>query len=171
MITVKYRPNVAIIVCNSQGQVLLCARIDQKEYDWQFPQGGIDNGETVLEAAYRELREETGIIEVDLIAEMPGFQRYNFPPAVVERFKKNGCPYIGQDQHYVLFRLKNDNQNIDFETHPEEIEFKACKWAEIDVAPQEIVYFKKEAYVKAVEYFKPFLENIKKADIINKKRP
>lgn len=159
--TVEYRQNVAIIVCNSKGQVLLCARADNKGYEWQFPQGGIDFGESVLEAAYRELREETGICEVDFIAEMPGSQRYNFPPAAVERFKKNGCTHIGQDQHYVLFRLKNDNQKIDFETHPEEIEFKACKWAEIEEAPREIVYFKKAAYQAAAEYFKPYLQALK----------
>lgn len=155
-----FRKNVAIIVANSVGQVLLCARADKKGLEWQFPQGGIDDGETVIEAAYRELREETGITDVELVAEMPEFQRYRFPPEILEGFKKLGRTHIGQDQHYVLFRLKSDDVKIDFETHPEEIEFKAAKWAEIDEAPKGIIHFKKEAYLQAAEYFKPYLAQI-----------
>lgn len=159
--TEKFRENVAIIVCNSEGKVLLCARADQKGYDWQFPQGGIDSGESVLDAACRELREETGIRDVTLIAKMPEGVKYYFPRAIAARFKNSGN--VGQNQHYVLFRLNNDNVKIDFETHPEEIEFKAYKWAELEDAPREIVYFKKEAYQKAADYFRPYIEQIKKA--------
>ena len=110
--TEKFRENVAIIVCNSEGKVLLCARADQKGYDWQFPQGGIDIGESVLEAAYRELREETGITDVDFIKEMPEGVKYYFPDAVKIKFSKNGQQNVGQNQHYVLFRLNNDNVKI-----------------------------------------------------------
>lgn len=157
-----YRENVAIIVSNSEGKVLLCARADTPELEWQFPQGGIDKGETALEAAYRELSEETGITEVELIKEMPDGIKYNFPDAVKIKFRKNGNLNVGQNQHYILFQLKNDNAKIDFLTHLEEVEFKAYRWADIDEAPKEIVYFKKEAYQKAVDYFKPYLEQIKK---------
>lgn len=159
----KFRENVAIIVCNSEGKVLLCARADQKGFDWQFPQGGIDAGESVLEAAVRELKEETGICDVELIKEMPEGVKYYFPKAIASHFRKNGNDNVGQNQHYVLFKLKNDNIKIDFETHPEEIEFKAYKWADLEEAPQAIVYFKKQAYQKAVAFFKPFIEQIKKA--------
>ena len=68
--TEQFRENVAIIVSNSEGKVLLCARADNPGFEWQFPQGGIDKGESVLEAAYRELSEETGIKEVELIKEI-----------------------------------------------------------------------------------------------------
>lgn len=159
----QFRENVAIIVSNSEGKVLLCARMDNPGFEWQFPQGGIDYGETVLEAAYRELSEETGIKEVELIKEMPEGIKYYFPDAVKIRFRKNGNQNVGQNQHYVLFKLKKDNVRIDFETNPQEIEFKAYRWADIDEAPKEIVSFKKEAYQKAVDYFKPYLEEIKKA--------
>lgn len=158
----QFRENVAIIVSNSEGKVLLCARADNAGMEWQFPQGGIDSGESVLEAAYRELREETGITDVDFIKEMPEGVKYYFPDAVKIKFRKNGWQNVGQNQHYVLFKLKNDNTKIDFETNPQEIEFKAHRWAEIDEAPREIVYFKKEAYQKAAAYFKPYLEEIKK---------
>lgn len=159
----KFRENVAIIVCNSAGLVLLCARADNAGMAWQFPQGGIDDGESVLEAAYRELREETGITEVELIKEMPEGIKYYFPDAAKIRFSKNGNRFVGQNQHYVLFKLKQDDVTIDFETNPQEIEFKAYRFAEIDEAPKEIVYFKKEVYQKATAYFKPYLEEIKKA--------
>lgn len=159
--TEQFRKNAAIIVCNSEGQVLLCARADKKGFEWQFPQGGIDDGESVVEAACRELREETGITDVELIKEMPGFQRYRFPDEIIEEFHKSGRFNVGQDQHYVLFSLKNDNVKIDFETHPEEIEFKAWKWAEIEEAPREIIHFKKQAYQAAADYFKPYLKKIK----------
>lgn len=157
-----FRENVAIIVSNSEGKVLLCARADNTGMEWQFPQGGIDKGESVLKAAYRELREETGITDVDFIKEMPDGIKYYFPDAIKIKFGKNGGQNAGQNQHYVLFRLKNDNVQIDFETNPQEIEFKAYRWAEIDEAPREIVSFKKEAYQKAAAYFKPYLEDIKK---------
>lgn len=163
MMREQFRENVAIIVCNSAGMVLLCARADKPNFEWQFPQGGIDAGESVIEAAYRELREETGITDVELIKEMPEGIKYYFPDAIKIKFSKSGNKNVGQNQHYVLFKLKNDSARIDFETHPEEIEFKAYRWAEIDEAPKEIVYFKKAAYQKAVDYFKPYLEEIKKA--------
>lgn len=161
--TEQFRENVAIIVSNSEGKVLLCARADNPGFEWQFPQGGIDKGESVLEAAYRELSEETGIKEVELIKEMPEGVKYYFPDAVKIKFSKSGNKNVGQNQHYVLFKLKNDKVRIDFETNPQEIEFKAYRWAEIEEAPKEIISFKKEAYQKAVNYFKPYLEEIKKA--------
>lgn len=160
-----YRENVAIIISNAVGKVLLCARADRPGKEWQFPQGGIDAGETVLEAAYRELREETGIgaEDVELIKEMPYGVKYRFPNAVIKHFSAKGGNNVGQNQHYVLFLLKNDAVKIDFETHPEEIEFKDSKWADIDDAPKEIVFFKKNAYQKAANFFKPYLEQIKSA--------
>lgn len=157
--TEHYRENVAIIVSNKEGKILLCARADRSGKEWQFPQGGIDMGETVLEAAYRELREETGInaSDVELIKEMPYGIKYRFPDAIAKKFSSDGKNNVGQNQHYVLFLLKNEAVKIDFETHPEEIEFKDYKWADIDEAPRSIVFFKKEAYLKAAEFFKPYL--------------
>lgn len=160
--TEKFRENVAVIVCNKDGKVLVCARADQKENAWQFPQGGIDQGESVVGAAKRELCEETGISDVSLIAEMPDAVKYRFPEKVFHNFKKKGSDYVGQNQHYVLFLLNNDDTNIDFETYPEEIEFRAFEWIEPEEAPKRIVYFKKEAYENAIAFFRPYINAIKK---------
>ena len=159
----KFRENVAVIVCNSEGKVLLCARADNVGLEWQFPQGGINEGETVLEAAFRELYEETGLKDVELIKEMPNGVKYYFPDAVKIKFSSNGTKNVGQNQRYVLVRLNNDNEKIDFYVNPQEVEFKDYRWADIDEAPKKIVYFKKDAYIKAVEYFKPYIDEIKKA--------
>jgi putative (di)nucleoside polyphosphate hydrolase len=81
----NYRPNVAAIVLSSaypsKCEILIASRLDIKDA-WQFPQGGIDEGETAKEALYRELEEEIGTNEVQIIAEFPGWVSYDFPPSV-----------------------------------------------------------------------------------------
>ena len=157
----KYRKNVGVVV-TKKGKVLLCARADQKKLQWQFPQGGMEAGEKIEEAALRELKEETGISSVRLRAIFPQAIRYDFPRELVKKwndknpFKKNN--YAGQEQHWVLFDFYGKDKEIDFLTHPEEIEFKAFKWADISEAVESIVSFKKEVYQKVSEYFKPFIE-------------
>ena len=94
---------------------------------------------------------------------MPNGVKYYFPDAVKIKFSSNGTKNVGQNQHYVLVRLNNDNEKIDFYVNPQEVEFKDYRWADIDEAPKKIVYFKKDAYIKAVEYFKPYIDEIKKA--------
>ena len=79
MTTNAYRKNVGIIVADKDGKVLMCARADQEDLQWQFPQGGIENGEDIVAAAERELHEETGISSVRLIGIMPEPLRYDFP--------------------------------------------------------------------------------------------
>ena len=98
-----YRKNVGIAVFNKDQKVLMCARADKPGFAWQFPQGGIDNGETPLEAAYRELKEETGITSVELVAQLNKPLRYDFPTEILENFKKLGRNNIGQEQYWVLF--------------------------------------------------------------------
>ena len=157
-----YRKNAAVILCNTQGKVLSCQRVENCDFNWQFPQGGIEANENPLQAAYRELKEETGLSNVKLIAEYPQPLRYKFSNEVVEKFKKLGRKNIGQEQYWFLFLfLENDNE-INFKTNPEEIEFQAFEWIDIDDAPSRIVDFKREVYQKVCAYFKPFVEKQKK---------
>ena len=149
-----YRQNVGIILCR-KGKVLLCARADQKDFHWQFPQGGIETGEDVLEAAKRELQEETGIAAVRLINIMPKPLKYDFPESFRGRLTSS---YIGQEQYWVLFEFLGRDEDIDFCTNPQEIEFKAFRWADIAEAPKEIIYFKKDVYAKVAAYFAPYVE-------------
>lgn len=154
-----FRKNVGIVVFNNQKKVLMFARADNPEFEWQFPQGGIDKDETVLEAASRELKEETGLTSVKLVAQIDKGLRYRFPEDVRHKLSKNGNIYVGQEQYWVLFYFYGDDAEIDFCTYPEEIEFKAFEWATINEAPEKIVVFKKEVYQTVAEIFAPFIEN------------
>ncbi len=154
-----YRKNVGIVLFNHQKKVLVCARADCSEMNWQFPQGGIDNGEQIVDAAVRELREETGIVSAELTAVLPKSLKYDFPKNVLEHSKSLGRPFIGQDQSWVLFYFTGTDDEIDFKTNPDEIEFKAYEWIDIDEAPKRIVPFKKMVYTQVVEAFKPLIYN------------
>ncbi|MBP5778805.1 MAG: RNA pyrophosphohydrolase, partial [Campylobacter sp.] len=108
----KYRPNVAAIVLSPSYpfncEVFIAQRSDIKGA-WQFPQGGIDKGETPKVAILRELKEEIGTDKVEIIAECPDWHSYDFPQSVADKMK----PYDGQKQKYFLVRLKKvSNLNI-----------------------------------------------------------
>lgn len=137
----------------------MCARADKKELSWQLPQGGIDEGETPAEAAKRELAEETGLVHVQQIVTLEKPVRYDFPNYILEAFKKINRKDIGQDQYYSLFYFSGSDDEIDFYTHPEEIELKAYQWVDIEKTTDLVVSFKREAYAEMVKAFKPIIEN------------
>jgi len=147
----SYRLNVGIVVFNQEGKVLLCARNDQKNECWQFPQGGVERGEEYLEAALRELYEETGLQSVKLVGQILEPLRYDFP----DNFK---LPFKGQEQYWFLFYFNGADSEINFRVNPGEIEFRGYQWSDINMAPKVIVEFKKEVYNKVVEFFKPVIE-------------
>ena len=149
-----YRKNVGIVVYK-KDKVLLCARAKETAFQWQFPQGGIEDGEDIIEAGKRELFEETGIKSIRLITTISEPIRYDFPKEV------DFLPFKGQDQYWVLFEFFGNDDEIKFDIDPNCVEFKAFKWDNIDVAPKEIIYFKKDVYKKVVERFKPFIEQQK----------
>lgn len=154
----EFRKNVGIVVCNKHGKVLLCERSDEPKDSWQFPQGGIDKGETPLQAAYRELKEETGLKNVELLAQYPEALRYRFSQEVLDKFAKLGRTNVGQEQYWFLFCHLGIDKEIDFYTHPEEIEFRAYEWVDIMEAPKRVVSFKREVYQKMAEYFEPYIK-------------
>jgi len=146
----NYRPNVAAIVLSSsyplKCEILIASRVDIKDA-WQFPQGGIDGDETPKEALFRELKEEIGTDEVEIIAEYPGWVSYDFPPSVA----KNMAPFDGQTQKYYLVKLKKGAVvNIDTEI-PEFSEFKFVRRARLN---EYITFFKRTVYKKVLKYFK-----------------
>ena len=151
-----YRKNVGIVVCNSKHKVLMCARADKADFQWQFPQGGIETEEDVVRAAKRELREETGLISVELVSMLKNPLTYDFPQNSHAKIY-SGVAYKGQRQWWVLFRFVGQDSEINFQTNPDEIEFKAFEWVDIDEAPKRIVEFKKEVYYKVVESFSPLV--------------
>ena len=144
-------------IASMRRQLCLTGRNDI-ENQWQFPQGGIEPNEIPEFAARRELKEETNIQSVRLVAIMPQPLRYDFPPQVLEKFKKLGRTNIGQEQYWFLFYFEGSENEIDFTTNPDEIEFKAYKWIEIDEAPNLVVDFKKEVYQQVVKFMKPKID-------------
>ena len=145
----KYRPNVAIIVLAPtypfECKLLVAQRSDIKGA-WQFPQGGIDEGESPKEAMYRELKEEIGTNDVEIIAQYPQWLSYDFPENVAKKMR-----FDGQSQKYFLVRLK-PGAKIDINTpKPEFNDFRFVKVEEINKI---VNSFKKPVYTKVIKYFK-----------------
>ena len=142
-----YRPNVAMVVINSTNKVLICRRKNTKT--WQFPQGGIDNGEDIKKAMYRELSEEVGLSKADvsLVGESEGTITYEIPKTI--RSKVLGGKFKGQEQKWFLLKLKKDNSEIklDNEAFPE---FDKYEWVSFWQPLNRIVDFKREAYREAL---------------------
>jgi putative (di)nucleoside polyphosphate hydrolase len=145
-----YRPNVAMIIVSNnypqKKEIFIAQRNDLSDI-WQFPQGGIDKGEEVHDALYRELEEEIGTSEVKIIAEYPEWLSYDFPEKIAKKMK----PWKGQKQRYFLVKLKK-KASIDINTkHPE---FSDYKFVSVDDALGLSASFKKDVYEKVIKYFK-----------------
>ena len=112
----EYRPNVGVVVFNKEKKVLMCARADCADMQWQFPQGGIDANEKPLAAAVRELKEETNISSVDFVAKLQEPLRYDFPPQVLAKQKYRGSSFVGQEQYWFLFYYYLESEVLYYET-------------------------------------------------------
>ncbi|MBP5399677.1 MAG: RNA pyrophosphohydrolase [Alphaproteobacteria bacterium] len=142
----KYRKCVGIVVYNNDKKVLLCERSDMRG-QWQFPQGGIEKGESIIDAAYRELWEETSIVSVEKPKIFEKTFRYDFPFEVAKKFV-----YVGQEICWVFLEFVGKEDEINLVTDGQE--FVAWKWADVNEALEKIVAFKHGVYEQAVEYFK-----------------
>lgn len=145
-----YRPNVAAIIVSNEypqvKQIFIAERSDLVGI-WQFPQGGIDEGETPKEALYRELKEEIGTNKVDVIAEYPQWVSYDFPAHVAAKM----APFAGQKQRYFLVKLK-ENAKINLDTkHPEFMQYTFVGLEELD---GRIAHFKKPIYEEVISHFR-----------------
>jgi len=145
-----YRPNVAMIILSEEypdkKEVFIAQRNDLTDI-WQFPQGGIDHGEEVTEALFREMEEEIGTCSAEIIAEYPEWISYDFPPKIAKKMQ----PYKGQTQRYFLVRL-NADAKINLATkHPEFIDYKFMSVTDVLGCT---AHFKKPIYEKVIAYFK-----------------
>jgi putative (di)nucleoside polyphosphate hydrolase len=155
ILALPYRPNVGLMILNPAGRVFAGQRLDNPGPAWQMPQGGIDDGETPLEAAYRELEEETGIPEsaVELVAEAPEWITYDLPLDLVPRIWKGR--FRGQKQRWFLMRFHGEDSLIGIATaHPE---FRCWDWIEPGRLVDLIVPFKRETYASVLSAFRPYL--------------
>tara|TARA_B100001123_G_C15191735_1_gene979671 strand:+ start:635 stop:1129 length:495 start_codon:yes stop_codon:yes gene_type:complete len=147
----KYRRCVGIMILNDKNEILVGRRIDHPSGYWQMPQGGIDKNEIPEEAVWREMMEEVGTNEVELISTSSKWFTYNIPKDTLKTLPW-GEKYIGQTQKWFVFRLIGDDSKINIET--ENPEFSEWKWANFDSIADSIVPFKREVYKKVLNEFK-----------------
>lgn len=143
----SYRPNVAAILMRSDGYILICERLNVTDA-WQFPQGGIDKGETPEQALTREVQEEIGLSSEEYeLTDKQGPYRYDYPADVLLKKQTRHPNYIGQEQTYFLCKVHRDNVKIDLDQdHPE---FSRYQWInpmefKLDWVPP----FKREVYAR-----------------------
>ncbi len=136
------RNGVGIVVLNKENKVFVAKRIDNPGNFWQMPQGGIDDGEDFLTAAYRELYEETSIKKVELIKELNGILTYELPNHLLGIIWKG--KYKGQKQKWFLMRYMGKDEEININT--KKPEFLEWKWVEIDAITDFVVDFKLQVY-------------------------
>ena len=150
-----YRPNVAIVLVNARNQVFWGKRV--KEHAWQFPQGGIKQGETPEQAMFRELQEETGLESqhVRVLGRTREWLHYHVPNHWVKREWRG--TYKGQKQIWFLLRLVGRDCDISLRAsgHPE---FDAWRWNDYWVPLEGVIEFKRDVYRVALEQLSEFLD-------------
>jgi len=150
-----YRDGVGVVLLNKDNKVFVAKRIDNSNNFWQMPQGGKDKGEKDIDAALRELFEETSIKNVSIIKEIEGTMSYNLPSNLLGIIWKG--KYKGQIQKWFIMKFNGKDDEINIKTkNPEFLEWK---WIDIDSITDHVVDFKKEVYNKLKIEIKKIISN------------
>jgi putative (di)nucleoside polyphosphate hydrolase len=147
-----YRLCVGIALFNKDGKVFMGERLDNPGA-WQMPQGGIDAGESVEDAAFRELFEEVGTEDAAILQIAPETICYDLPPERVPQFWDGR--YRGQEQYWVAMRFHGADADIVLDAHSEP-EFGRWQWVDLFKAPDLIVPFKRDVYRQIAALFEEF---------------
>ncbi|WP_339862844.1 RNA pyrophosphohydrolase [Paremcibacter congregatus] len=144
-----YRPCVGIMLLNQDNKVFVAKRIDTLVEAWQMPQGGVDEGEDPASTAFREMEEEIGTRNAEIVDEYDGWLTYDLPDHLIGKVWKG--KYRGQKMKWFVLRYKGADGDINIETtHPE---FSEWCWLDMEKLPETIVAFKKPLYQKLVDRF------------------
>tara|TARA_B100001540_G_scaffold300949_1_gene306888 strand:+ start:557 stop:1036 length:480 start_codon:yes stop_codon:yes gene_type:complete len=149
------RNGVGIVLLNNNNKIFVAKRIDNPKNFWQMPQGGVDKNENLLNAAYRELKEETSIENVKLIKELDGFMTYELPSNLIGIIWKGR--YRGQKLKWFVMKFLGNDNEININT--KKPEFLDWKWIELDKITEVVVKFKLEVYKKVKKEIKKILIN------------
>jgi putative (di)nucleoside polyphosphate hydrolase len=149
-----YRPCVGIFLLNNDGFVFGGRRIDSRAEAWQMPQGGIDAGESPLQACMREMREEIGTNTAELISQHDDWLYYDIPLPLADRLWQGR--YKGQKQKWMALRFTGDDSDINIAT--EEPEFCEWKWLSPHDLVELAVPFKRDVYQNVLAAFTPYLK-------------
>ena len=148
-----FRPNVGIVLMHEDGRLFWARRVHRD--GWQFPQGGMNTDETPLEAMYRELREETGLLpdHVEVLGTTPGWLRYRLPPRAIRHQERMLC--IGQKQVWFLLRFRGQDGDLRLDL-TDKPEFDGWRWVDFWYPMQHVVTFKRSVYGRALMHLAPF---------------
>ncbi|MAV62116.1 MAG: RNA pyrophosphohydrolase [Candidatus Pelagibacter sp.] len=149
------RSGVGIVLLNKINEVFVAKRIDNPKGFWQMPQGGVDKNENNLEAAFRELKEETSIENVKLIKELEGYLSYELPSDLLGIIWKG--KYKGQKQKWFVMKFLGEDNEINIKTNSPE--FLEWKWIELNKITEVVVDFKLKVYQEVKEKVKKLLVN------------
>ena len=144
-----YRPSVGIVLANDRGQVLWARRVGGRDA-WQFPQGGIQRGESPEQALYRELQEEVGLEpdHVEIVAATRGWLRYRLPKRFIRKGQNPPC--IGQKQKWFLLRMLAEDKAVRLDLN-DKPEFDHWQWVSYWYPLDQVVSFKREVYRRALK--------------------
>ena len=144
------RTGVGIVVLNKKNEVFVGKRKDNPGDKWQMPQGGVDEGEDYVTAMKRELLEETGMKNIEIIKEIEKIYQYELPENLVGIIWKG--KYRGQKQKWFIIRFLGEEKEIDLNT--KQAEFVDWKWIAPKLLPEVIVNFKKDLYINLLKEIK-----------------
>lgn len=149
-----YRKNVGMVVFNARGEVLVGERTNFRG-SWQFPQGGIDDGEEADSAAARELYEEVGVSNAKIVYEYPDWIRYDFPDTLP--LNKHLRKFKGQTQKWFLLFWNGSAEDCQLDIH--EREFEQVRFIPLRDCLSTVVSFKRDVYGRLVEAFEPIIRS------------